>query len=143
MWRAGVTQVTWFQLRDEADGGRPHPQVFESGLYFRCAGGLACDRAKPALTAFKFPFVAFRARHGRASVWGRTPGGVRAKVSVEQATRHGWVRLATVKANRRGIFQGRVHRRNSRPLRARLANGTTSLPFSLHRPRDRTVNPFG
>jgi hypothetical protein len=143
MWRAGVSQVTWFQLRDEAANGRPHPQVFESGLYERCAGGMSCDTAKPALTAFRFPFVAFRAHHGRASVWGRTPGGVRAKVVVEQATGHGWRGLATLRANRHGIFQRRVHRRNSKPIRARLLDGTAALPFSLHRPRDRTVNPFG
>jgi hypothetical protein len=143
MWRAGVSQVTWFQLRDEADGSRPHSQVFESGLYNRCAGGIACDTAKPALTAFRFPFVAFRARHARASVWGRTPGGARAKVIVEQATGHGWRKLATLRTNKHGIFHRRVHRRNSRPLRAHLAGGAASLPFSLHRPRDRTVNPFG
>jgi hypothetical protein len=143
MWRAGVSQVTWFQLRDEAAGIRPHPQVFESGLYLRCAGGLACDTPKLALTAFRFPFVAFRARKGRASIWGRTPGGVRANVTIEQATRHGWRSFGKVRANPHGIFKRRVRRRNSRPLRARLADGTAALPFSLHRPHDRTVNPFG
>jgi hypothetical protein len=143
MWSAGVTQVTWYQLRDESAGSRPHSQVFESGLYFHCDGGIGCDTAKPALTAFRFPFVAFRGRKGRASVWGRTPGGVRSKVIVEQATRHGWSRVAVARANRHGIFKRRVRRRNSRPLRARLPDGTTALPFSLHRPRDRTVNPFG
>ena len=143
MWRAGVSQVTWFQLRDEADAGRPHPQVFESGLYQRCDAGISCDTAKPALTAFRFPFVAFRSRGGRASIWGRTPGGARARVIIEQATRRGWRRLARVRANRHGIFQRRVHRRNARPVRARIAGGAKALPFSLHKPRDRTVNPFG
>jgi hypothetical protein len=143
MWRAGVSQVTWFQLRDEVDPNRPHSQVFESGLYFRCAGGMGCDTAKPALSAFRVPFVAFRSRRGRASTWGRTPGGVRAQVTIEQATRHGWRRLARVRANGHGIFRHSVRLRGSRPLRARLPDGTTALPFSLHRPRDRTVNPFG
>jgi hypothetical protein len=143
MWSAGVSLVTWFQLRDDADSGRAHSKVFESGLYLRCATGLGCDTAKPALTAFRFPFVAFRARTRRASVWGRTPGGVPAKVVVEQATRSGWRTLAKVRANRRGIFQRRVRTRSGRPLRARLPDGTTALPFSLKRPRDRTLNPFG
>jgi hypothetical protein len=143
MWRAGVSQVTWFQLRDEADPSRPHSQIFESGLYFRCDGGIACDKAKPALNAFRFPFVAFRTRRGRASVWGRAPGAGGAPLVIEQATRRGWRTLEKLTTNGLGIFQRKVRLRGSRPLRARLGDGTTALPFSLHRPRDRTVNPFG
>jgi hypothetical protein len=143
MWQAGVSQVTWFQLRDEAADGRPHAQLFESGLYRRCTRGLACDKAKRALSAFRFPFVAFRSRAGRARVWGRTPGGVRARVTVEQATGRGWRRLARISTNQHGIFRRKLRLRNSSPLRARLPNGPKALPFSLHVPRDRTINPFG
>jgi hypothetical protein len=143
MWSSGVSLVTWFQLRDDAAHGRPHNQVYESGLYFRCARGLQCDRPKPSLTAFRFPFVAYRS--GRlVLVWGRTPGGQRGRVIVEQRAGRGWQRVATLSADRYGIFQRRVAPRGGGDMRARLASGgATARPFSLTRPRDRAVCSFG
>jgi hypothetical protein len=143
MWRAGVSLVTWLQLRDDAANGRPDNAVFQSGLYLRCDAGIQCDAPKPALTAFRFPFVAFRGK-SRISIWGRTPGGKRATVIVEQVRRHRWRRVAKLHANRYGIFSRRIRGSRRRPLRARLADGTAaSLAFSLHRPHDLLVNPFG
>jgi hypothetical protein len=143
MWSSGVSLVTWFQLRDDATNGRPHNQVYESGLYFRCAAGLQCDRAKLSLTAFRFPFVAYRSGR-RVLVWGRTPGGLRGRVIVEQRAGRGWRRLATLSADGYGIFQRRVTPRGGGDVRARLARGgATALPFSLTRPPDRNVCSFG
>lgn len=141
MWRSGVTLVTWYLLRDDAKGDLPDPQVAQSGLYFRCAAGMRCDRPKPALTAFRFPFVAFRAGR-RARVWGRTQSSRRGRVVVEQSIGRRWRRVATLRADRYGIFQGHVRRRGRGELRARAA-GLTSLPFSLRPARDLPVNPFG
>lgn len=143
MWRAGVSLVTWFQFRDDAARGRPDNQVFQSGLYSRCNAGLSCDRPKPALKAFRFPFVAFRAGR-RVSFWGRTPGGRRGKVIVEQSSGRRWRRVASIGSNRYGIFARRVRTSRHGALRAHLARGNArSLPFSLKRPPDRQVNPFG
>ena len=72
MWRAGVGLVTWFQLRDDPLSRTP----YQSGLWFRGGDALASDRPKRSLTAFRFPFVAFRSRNG-VSIWGRAPGGAR------------------------------------------------------------------
>jgi hypothetical protein len=143
MWRAGVSLVTWFQFRDDAARGRPDGQVFQSGLYSRCNAGLSCDRPKPALKAFRFPFVAFRAGR-RISFWGRTPGGTRAKVIVEQSSGRRWRRVASVSSNRYGIFARQIRTSRHGALRAHLTRGNArSLPFSLKRPPDRRVNPFG
>jgi hypothetical protein len=143
MWRAGVSLVTWFQLRDSAAKGRPHGAVFESGLYYLCEAGLGCDSPKPSLESFRFPFVAFRTG-GRALVWGRTPGGGAGKVIVEQLVGTQWREVATLRTHGGGIFKGRPRRHGGGPLRARLAaSGEPSNPFSLVRPPDRPVNPFG
>jgi hypothetical protein len=143
MWRAGVSLVTWFQLRDDAPEGRPHSQVFQSGLYLRCSGGIECDRPKLALNAFRFPFVAFR-KGRRVSIWGRTPSGQPASVIVEQAARGGWRPVAQLNTGSSGVFSGRVRAARRGSLRARLAaGGAEALPFSLKVPRDRRVNPFG
>jgi hypothetical protein len=143
MWRAGVSLVTWFQLRDDDARGRPHNEVFESGLYFFCAGGLGCAGPKPGLQAFRFPFVAFRSgRHAR--VWGRTPGGGSGRVVVEQLAGRRWRTVGVFRARGGGIFEGRRRRHGRGPLRARLRRGgELSVPFSLVRPPDRPVNPFG
>jgi hypothetical protein len=139
MWQDGITLVTWLQLRD---GSYPENPV-QSGLYYR-GGSLQTDRPKPTLQAFRFPFVAY-AQRGGVFVWGRTPASRPAVVVLESRTNGRWRRLATVRADRYGIFTRRVA--TSLPLtawvRARLANGTASRPFALRQPPDRFVHPFG
>ena len=143
MWSAGVSLVTWFQLRDDATNGRPDSSTFQSGLYNRCAGGMACDTPKPALRAFTFPFVAFRSGN-RARVWGRLPPSTRGMVIVEQSVHRRWKRIGRLRSNRDGIFRRRLRLSGRGPLRARPErSGPTALPFSLVRPPDLRVNPFG
>lgn len=140
LWHHGVELVTWFQVRDQV---APPQGIFQSGLYRRCATGLQCDVPKPMLAAFRFPFTAYGKR-GRAEVWGRTPGGRRATVWVEQRRAGRWVRLARLRTTRYGIFSARRLRlRRGGSLRARVRGGATSPGFSLRRPPDRPVNPFG
>jgi hypothetical protein len=140
MWQAGVSLVTWFLLRDEPLGGSRN----QSGLYLNSGGSYTNDRPKLALTAFRFPFVAFRSG-ARIVVWGRTPAGAPGTVRVEHRTPAGWTRLATLRANRHGIFTARLRPRFGRSgsLRARFA-GSNSLAFSLAKPPDfRLQTPFG
>jgi hypothetical protein len=139
MWNAGVSLVTWFTIRDHPVGTSP----YQSGLYF--AGPTAArDRPKPALTAFHFPFVAFR-HPGKVFVWGRTPSSAAERVTVEQRGASGWRRVATLRADGAGIFSAQLRLTGKGPLRARASSPqtTTSLPFSLARPPDRVYQPFG
>jgi len=138
MWQSGVSLVTWFQLRDDPlDRSR-----MQSGLYLNSGAALGADRPKLALTAFRFPFVAFPSR-GRAFVWGRTPRSRAGSVVVEQLVGRKWRRVAVLKANAFGVFTGRVGVRGRGSLRAR-AEGAASLPFSLVRPPDFALaTPFG
>jgi hypothetical protein len=139
MWKSGVTVVTWFLLRDERRG----EGFAQSGLYIN-RGAIANDEAKPALTAFRFPFVAYKRGIG-LTFWGRTPTSTALRVAVEQNTRSGWRRLAVLRADRYGIFQGSIARRQGNSaVRARvLEGGEMSLGFSLARPPDRRICPFG
>jgi hypothetical protein len=144
MWRAGVSLVAWFQLRDDANDGRPQRQLFQSGLYFRCSTGLACDRPKRAREAFRFPFVAFRSTRRRVHAWGRTPFGRPRAVVVEQRVGRRWRRLARLRSNRYGIFSKRLRTHRRGRLRARLPRKReASVPFSLTRPPDQPFYPFG
>jgi hypothetical protein len=142
MWRNGVSLVTWFQLRDGHSPGVSRTREFTSGLYFRCDGGLSCDRRKrPSFASFRFPFVAFPAGR-RVLVWGRTPAGRRARVTVEQRRGRRWQRLARLRTDRYGVFMKRVKRLGRGSLRARRGR-IFSVPFSPKRTRDVPVNPFG
>jgi hypothetical protein len=142
MWDQGVSLVTWFQIRDQAWGsGGP----FQSGLYFRGEDGVASDKPKMALTAFRFPFVAFRNSGTRqVDYWGRSPRG-RAPVIVEVQDAGQWRRVSTDRPNSNGIFTGRfAFAARTGLVRARLATGNDSaLPFSLVVPPDRPGCPWG
>jgi hypothetical protein len=133
-WSDGISLLTWFQTRDD-------PTSFDSGLYYACPSGPSCDQPKPILAAFRFPFVAYR-QHGRVLVWGRTPGGSRGVVVVEQRAGARWRRLARLHADRYGVFTTKLRTSRSGVLRARTG-GIASAPFSLRVPPDFPVNPFG
>jgi len=138
MWKAGVSQVTWFQLRD-----MPLTSIWQSGLYLRGPGELADAPAKPALRAFRFPFVAYRAERG-VKVWGRTPASDARTVVIEQRRNGRWVRSGSLRSGSAGIFAATVRGSGTGAVRARLAGrGDSTAAFSLRRPRDRFVNPFG
>lgn len=140
MWKSGVSLVTWLMVRDE-----PYPSSsYQSGLYFR-GSAPARDRPKPALAAFRFPFVAFRESRG-LSLWGRTPTSKAATVYIERKPPGGgWRRVATLKADRFGIFKSLLPLQTTKRdfIRARQAGGRIAVPFSLTRPPDRQVRPFG
>jgi hypothetical protein len=138
MWTDGVSLVTWFTIRDHPITTSP----YQSGLYYAGTTPQG-DRPKPALTAFRFPFVAY-AGGGRISVWGRTPTSKTASVAVEQRTGSRWTRVATLRADAAGIFSADLRTGLKGPLRAVVTQPrATSLPFSLVRPPDATYQPFG
>ncbi len=138
MWSSGVSLVTWFTLRDQPFATSP----YQSGLYF-LGSTFARDRAKPALTAFRFPFVAYPAGK-RVSVWGRTPTSRAGAVVVEQRVASSWRPVARLHAGSAGIFSTLVRPVGTGPLRATFAAAkATSLPFSLASPPDHPYVPFG
>jgi hypothetical protein len=141
MWLDGVSLVTWFQIRDEYRPGVADPKVFQSGLYFACKNGIACDRPKPSLSAFRFPFVAFWAK-GKILVWGRTPAGKRGKITVQRRSGRRWLTVATLRTDRYGIFTTRFAGARKGELRASLG-GARSPSWTLGPTPDRQINPFG
>jgi hypothetical protein len=141
MWQQGVSLVTWFKVRDEtvpSDNG----VIFQSGLFANC--GDQCYRAKRSYKAFRFPFVAFRDRK-HVKVWGRTPSSEPVAVLVEQKKKGGWRKLRELKANRFGVFKGRLKRRGRGPVRATVREPARerALPFELKPTPDIPVRLFG
>ena len=115
----------------------------EAGLYFRGEEGVASDKPKMALTAFRFPFVAFR-QPAKKSVmyWGRSPAALGRDRRAEATGR---ARRGDPASEQVRDLQGRhASTATTGFLRARLANGKDSaLLFSLVVPPDRPVCPWG
>jgi hypothetical protein len=147
VWKTGLTVGIWTQLRDYPLTTDPAFGAYQAGLY-RYPDGVHPDpQPKLSLRAFRFPFVAYRA-HGRISVWGRTPNGLPGTVLIQRKASRRWLTKKTVAANGNGIFTASwassdttgSYRaiRTSDPLAAHA-----SVQFSLVRPPDRVVKPFG
>jgi hypothetical protein len=139
-WRCGVSLFTWFDLEDHTGAG-----PYESGLYFH-ASSLSKVKAKPVLTAFRFPFVAYL--HGRTvSVWGRDTTSDKERVTIQ--IRHGksgrWRTAGYVVANGSGIFRATMKLKATRKdwLRATASGSGKSLAFSLTVPRAPHIGPWG
>jgi hypothetical protein len=135
-WRVGASAVIWGQLRDyPLNSDRPWG-IYQSGFYTH-------DNApKPALAAFRFPFVAY-ARMGRVSVWGRTPAGVSGAVVIQRKTASGWRPVRALNADGGGIFRGAWRSTRTAGLYRARAGTVQSLPFSLTVPPERYARPFG
>jgi hypothetical protein len=113
LWRQGVSVAAWYQLRD-SPRGPGYRYSSQSGIYFAGAT-VAQDRPKPAFTAFRFPFTAYRVR-GVARLWGLAPGA--GTVSVESRRGRRWTVVKRLRAGSNRLFLGRLRARPGALLRA-------------------------
>jgi hypothetical protein len=143
-WHAGIDVFIWFTLHDMPAASPP----LLAGLYFNCDGGVRCEQPKPIASAFRFPFVAYRAGRRKALVWGRTPAGTPGWVTVQWLQGRRWRGMVSLKTDQDGIFTATVPLpAAANPgyalLRGVQAESGTSPAFSLHHPPDIKVTPFG
>ncbi|HJU37629.1 MAG TPA: cellulase family glycosylhydrolase [Gaiellaceae bacterium] len=139
-WHSGVSLLTWFGLEDQRS-----PSPYKSGLYFH-GSSLDSLRPKPVLTAFRFPFVAYR--HAvSVSVWGRDATSDTERVAIQH--RHGkharWKTVGYIVANDSGIFRATLRLKTSKAdwLRAVAPGSGKSLAFSLTVPHHPNIGPWG
>ena len=151
-WQLGIDTLLWGQLRDYPIGPDPTYGQYQSGLYYcdhpprsKCAKPFnlpSAKTAKPSLQAFRFPFVAYD-KGGKIKIWGRTPDSTGGSVKIQRKKPSGWVVVTSAPANGSGIFAKTFNPAFSQGyLRASFA-GQRSAKFSLSRPKDKFVNPFG
>ena len=140
MWLSGVSLVTWFLLEDYKS-----PSPYQSGLYYHTTS-LDKARAKPVLTAYRFPFVAYLGTRG-VSVWGRDATSTRQVVTVQRSPHRGgpWRTVATLRANGSGIFKAMLKLKATKKdwLRAVAPDSGKSLSFSLTVPHAPHIGPWG
>ena len=122
LWKQGVDVVNWFLLRDAPEGPLGWQYTRQSGLYLRGAA-IEQDQPKPALTAFRFPFTAYRASRRSVALWGLAPAS--GKVYVERAKGSSWKVVRKLKARANRVFAGSLKIGNGTILRARQGSETS------------------
>jgi hypothetical protein len=138
-WRSGVSLVTWFDLQDQ-----PGKSPYQSGLYFHSSTLGA--RPKKLLTAFRFPFVAYRGASS-VGVWGRDASSDKERVTIQlrNGASGSWRTVAYVVSNSNGVFRAnlKLHAAKRDWLRAVAAGSGNSLAFSLTVPHYPNIGPWG
>lgn len=83
LWKQGVENVIWLQLRDSPyDPKQPALVGFQSGIYF------LSEKPKPASRMLRFPLVADRKRgKPKAIFWGIAPGDGQLQIQVKSKGR--------------------------------------------------------
>jgi hypothetical protein len=119
LWKARVSTVLWFLLRDQA----PDPSydsTLQSGVYF------IDGTAKPAATAFRFPFVVTPGA-GRVGLWARAPAS--GMLIVEEQRAESWVPRARREVQAGDVVRFTLKARNGVRFRARVGD-VLSLPVA-------------
>jgi hypothetical protein len=101
LYHEGASMFIWFDLRDKPLDP-PQYTNLQSGVYLR-GSTLARDQAKPSLTAFEFPFTAYRDA-GFARLWGMAPTAGPVAIQEQQGT--AWVTVLTLAAASTRVFSG-------------------------------------
>lgn len=114
LWKEGVNTVIWYLIRDQ-------PLVignYESGVYF------IDGSPKPAVQAFRFPFVTSRLSHGRLEAWGKAPVG--GHLLIERLAGSRWYVVARRRVRANQVFDLRLRARGT--MRA-VVGRQASLPY--------------
>jgi hypothetical protein len=119
LWREGAAVILWNQVGDQA----PIPSyaaTSQSGVYY------LDGRAKPALTAFRLPLVAWRTGRSTLEVWGRVP--VSGRVVVQERIGSAWKPVRTLRVRAGATFDTQLTAAGAVDLRG-VIGGQTSLAW--------------
>jgi hypothetical protein len=132
LWQQGTRAVIWWQIRDSARG-QGFIYTLQSGIFYRGVDPTK-DRPKPAYTAFRFPFTAYRSfskrrgSYGRAHLWGLAPHGGTVLIQRRGASR--WVTVRRLRAFSDRVFTAELAARHRDVLRA-VQDGEASLSWKV------------
>ena len=144
-WLAKVSNFFWYSLTDsEPEPSRPFSETLQSGLYF-WAPGIAEQQPKPAMYAFRFPFLAIRSGNG-LEFWGRTPNSRGGRIVLQAKTGGHWRQAGVARANSVGIFEGFLRTGYGADKKGEvraLFSKQASPGFPMRRAGDFPQPPFG
>ncbi len=131
--KAGASAIIYFKLRDNL------PRENQACYLFQCGVGLypntatwpftvADEPAKPALTAFSFPFTVERSSKTTAVAWFRPP--LKGNAVIEQLAKGKWTQIAKLGARKGVPVTAKLSLTGKAKLRARMGS-KTSLDWAL------------
>ena len=118
-WKAGADVAINFTIQDST----LYPVTrngFQSGLYFLDGS------PKPALTAFRFPFVTERINKRTLRAWGKSPEAGKLRIQRQRGKR--WATVKKLNVGKGGVFVTKLRLRGKQKLRA-VVGGTTSITW--------------
>jgi hypothetical protein len=121
-WRAGAEVVINFLVQDAANPAGQSPVIFGTGLFFQDG------TPKPALDAFRFPFVADRQRKGKVLAWGKSPAT--GELEIQLQVPDGWQTVKQLSVNDGAVFTSSLQIKGAATLRA-VVGSDASLPWDL------------
>jgi hypothetical protein len=124
LYHEGASMFIWFNLRDQPLNPPKYTNL-QSGVYSRGATP-AQDVAKPSLSAFEFPFTAYRT-NGFANLWGMAPTAVAVAIQEQEGAK--WVTVRTLAAANTRIFSGSLLVGPRTSLRA-VSGGKASVTWT-------------
>ncbi|HEX5894014.1 MAG TPA: hypothetical protein VFY33_04235, partial [Solirubrobacterales bacterium] len=116
-WKAGADVAINFAIQDST----LFPVTrngYQSGLYFLDGS------PKPALTAFRFPFVTERINKRMLRAWGKSPEAGKLRIQRQRGKR--WKTVKKLNVGKGGVFVTKLRLRGKQKLRA-VVGGTTSI----------------
>jgi hypothetical protein len=116
LWRQHVSTVSLLQIRDAAPSRSTDPFNY-GGLYFYSGA------PKPALTAFRFPFITRRINSREIQVWGRAPTGGKLRIERQQGGR--WHVVMALHVARRQVVLKTLRARGGANFRAQVGHNTS------------------
>jgi hypothetical protein len=119
-WKAGASAAINFAIRDST----LYPVTrngYQSGLYFLDGS------PKPALTAFRFPFVTERINRETLRAWGKAPEGGTLRIQRQQGA--DWVTIKELQVSKGAVFDTEL--RSSGPFPAAALRATVGASQSL------------
>jgi hypothetical protein len=119
-WKAGASAAINFAIRDST----LYPVTrngYQSGLYFLDGS------PKPALTAFRFPFVTERINGETLRAWGKAPEGGTLRIQRQQGA--AWVTIKELQVSKGAVFDTEL--RSSGPFPAAALRATVGASQSL------------
>jgi hypothetical protein len=121
LWKGGAKLVVNLHTGDPPYDPNHPLATADAGIYF------ADGRPKPALTAFKFPFVTERSSKRTLRAWGKAPAGGR--LTVEARRGGGWRKVGGRQVGANRVFTLPLRVSGKAQLRAKVG-GQTSLVWS-------------
>jgi hypothetical protein len=142
LWRQGAKLVVWQLMRDPPPA--PQARLHPAGLYRidpRHPLDPGYDRPKPALRAFRMPFVAWRRDAHHVRVWGLVRARRLRRASIQRRDGRQWRTVARVGIDRSGMALSTLRLRGRAVLRLADPVGTSGAwpvgtkPSSFPTPR--------